>query len=49
MALSFEEKEVYVAIIDGIWSGSMSANSVENITDEVADEIALVLSERKTC
>jgi len=49
MALLFEEKEACVAIIDAIWSGSMNDNTVDNITEEIVDEIGIILSEIKKC
>jgi len=49
VTLILEEKQKYVSIINKIWSGSMNYNSVDNITEEVADEITFVLDEIKKC
>jgi len=49
MTLTIEEKEEYVELIDFIWSGSMQNNTVDNITEDIADDMAFLLSEIKTC
>jgi len=49
MALDLEKKQKYVEYIDKIWSGSMSGNSPENITQEIVDEMELILSEIRIC
>jgi len=47
MALTIEEKEEYVDIINFIWSGTMQGNSVDNITEDIANDMAFILSEIK--
>jgi len=49
MALTDEQKQFYVDIIDVVWQGSMQNNEVENISDSVGNKIEKVLYEIQNC
>jgi len=49
MSLSDEQKQFYVDAITAIWQGSMPNNSIENISESVAEKIETILYEIQEC